>query len=120
VAFGRSRRVVQSWTNQKTNLVNSIGRIGAGRHDPIDGTSIFDALFSTCFSEFGKANPTAANMILLFSDGEDTASYITAQKAIDRCRESHTAIYAFSPRPASAAFSLGPPTLRCLLENPDV
>jgi len=118
VAFGRSRRVVQSWTNQKTNLVNSIGRIGAGPHDPIDGTSIFDALFSTCSYEFGKAtNPTAANVILLFSDGEDTASYITAQKAIDRCRESHTSIYAFSPRPASAAFSLGPPTLRQLTDE---
>jgi len=118
VAFARSRRVVQSWTNQKRNLLNSVGRIGVGPHDPIDGTSIFDALFSTCSYEFGKAtNPNAANVILLFSDGEDTASYITAQKAIDRCRETHTAIYAFSPRPASAEPSLGPATLRQLTDH---
>ena len=118
VAFARSRRVVQSWTNQRANLVNSFRGIGAGPHDPIDGTSIFDVLFSTCSYEFGKAtNPNAANVILLFSDGVDTASHITAQKAIDRCRETRTAIYAFDPRPASAEPSLGPQTLRQLTDE---
>jgi len=118
VALGRSRHVVQSWTNQKKKLVDNIGRIGAGLHDPIDGTSVFDTLFSTCFYEFGKgARTAAANVILLFSDGEDTASYMTAQTAIDRCRENHTVIYAFSPKPAPGSNSLGPSTLRQLTEQ---
>jgi hypothetical protein len=38
IAFGRSRRVVQNWTNQKNSLVRSIGEIGATAYDPIDGT----------------------------------------------------------------------------------
>jgi Ca-activated chloride channel family protein len=119
IAFGRSRRVVQSWTNQKNSLVRSIGEIGSTAHDPIDGTSVYDTLLSTCLYEFGKdVGETAANVILLFSDGADTASHETMQAAIDRCRQNHTAIYAFSPKPVQGTTSsLGPETLRRLTEQ---
>lgn len=77
VEFGRSRRVIQGWTNQKSILLDNMSHIGGGPRDPIDGTSIFDALFSTCFYEFGKTSSTgAANAVLLFTDGEDTASSV--------------------------------------------
>ena len=115
VAFGRSRRVVQSWTDQKNALGESLAHIGTGPHDPIDGTALYDTLFSTCLYEFARgASTSAANVILLFSDGEDTASSVTAQAAIDRCRQSHTAIYAFSLRSDPGTASLGPSTLRLL------
>jgi Ca-activated chloride channel family protein len=118
IAFGRSRHVVQNWTNQKDSLVRSIEEIGTGSHDPIDGTSVYDTLFSTCLYEFGKnAEATAANVILLFSDGTDTASHATMQSAIDSCRQNHTAIYAFSPKSITETSSLGPSALHQLTER---
>lgn len=88
------------------------------QQDPVDGTSLFDTLFNTCFYEFGKqASLASTNVILLFSDGEDTASSLVIRPAIDKCRENHTIIYAFSPKPASGAISLGPSTLRQLTEQ---
>ena len=93
VAFGRSRRIVQNWTNQKNALVTSIGEISMRAYDPLDGTSVYDTLLSTCLYEFGKnAGTTAANVILLFSDGVDPASHMNMQAAIDSCRQNHTAI----------------------------
>lgn len=118
VAFGRSRRVVQSWTHQKSSLANSIAEIGVGSRDPIDGTSVYDTLLSTCLYEFGKsAGPIAVNVILLFSDGEDTASHVTLRAAVDNCRQSHTVVYAFSPKPVSGTLSLGASTLRQITEQ---
>ena len=118
VAFARSRRVVQDWTTQKSSLLKSLGEIGAGAYNPIDGTSVYDTLFSTCAYEFGKnTGATFAKVILLFTDGADTASHVTMQAAIDSCRQNHTAIYAFSPKPVPGLPSLGPSTLQQLTER---
>ena len=118
VAFDRSRRVVQSWTKQKGDLLKSIAGIAADPHNRVDGSSVYDTLFSTCLFQFGKgASPTAAHVILLFSDGVDTASHVTAQAAIDRCRQSHTVVYAFSSKAAPGTSSLGPATLLRLTEQ---
>ena len=118
LAFDRSRRVVQSWTNQREDLLKGIADIGPNAHNKIDGSSVYDTLFSTCFFEFGKgARPTAANVILLFSDGVDTASHMTMKAAIDRCRQSQTAVYVFSSKPVSETSSLGTSTLLQLTEQ---
>jgi Ca-activated chloride channel family protein len=118
VEFGRSRHLVQDWTNQRESLLRSIGGIGTKPFDPIDGTSVYDTLLSTCLYEFGGASGApAAHVILLFSDGVDTSSHATLQAAIDSCRTSKTVLYAFSPRPAPGAHSLGPSTLRHLTEE---
>ena len=112
VAFGRSRRVVQGWTNQKSSLLDKINRMGIAPHDPIDGTSVFDTLFSTCFYEFGKSSGAAsANLILLFSDGVDTASSVSMKSAVDTCRENRTMIYAFSSKPTASETTPGPSVL---------
>ena len=115
VSFAQSRRVVQSWTRQKASLVKSLGTINAGT---IGTTSMYDALFSTCLYEFGQVTAeNASNVILLFSDGEDTTSHMTMQGAVDSCRRNHTAIYAFSPEPVLGTSSLGASTLRHITEQ---
>jgi Ca-activated chloride channel family protein len=118
VEFGRSRRVVQSWTSQKSGLLKSIAEIGVGSRDPIDGTSLYDTLFSTCLYELGKSTRVAdAKAILLFSDGVDTTSHTTMQAALDRCRLSHTAIYSFTSKPVPGASSFGLSTLLQLTQQ---
>lgn len=114
VMFGRSGRLVQSWTRTKTELLSSIGQV-VGSHGPIDGTAVYDTLFSTCHYQFKESDsPTIANVIFLFSDGNDNASYMTLQTAADACRHSHTAVYAFSPKPEPQTASLGASNLRNL------
>lgn len=118
VAFGRSRHVVQDWTNQSNSVVKSIGEMGRRAYDPLDGTSVYDTMLSSCQFEFGKkADVTVGNVILLFSDGVDTASHATIQAAIDICRQSRTPIYAFSPKPLPGTSSRGSSTLRQLTEQ---
>jgi VWFA-related protein len=118
VAFDRSRRVVQSWTNQKENLLKSIADIGPNTHNRIDGSSVYDTLFNTCFFDFGEgASPATANVIVLFSDGIDTASHMTAQAATERCRQSHTSVYVFRSASSAGSSSLGASALQQLTEQ---
>jgi VWFA-related protein len=106
--------LVQNWTSQKETLKESIDRIGRHPQELSDGTSLFDTLFSTCFAQFERDNALAAvHVILLFSDGEDTASFGTDEKkAMDKCRENHVLIYAFNPKQALEPTSTGLSTLR--------
>lgn len=112
VGFGSWRQVVQPWINSKEALVRAISRIGPSAPSVFGGTSLFDTLFSTCAYEFGKSRQeTGRNLILLFSDGEDTASHTTLQEAVSMCQHAHTAIYAFGPKLNPGASSSGPSTL---------
>ena len=116
IIFGRTRRVLHSWTHEVKDLLGSVQQVPSS-HDPIDGTAVYDALFSTCHYEFGSGDTrTSANVVLLFSDGDDNKSYMTLQAAADACRNNHVAIYAFSPTPTPGTTSTGPANLRQLTE----
>jgi Ca-activated chloride channel family protein len=59
-------------------------------------TAIFDAIYAACRYQFGKLDhATTGNFILLFSDGEDDASFLTLEDAANMCQHTNTAIYAF-------------------------
>lgn len=106
--FDRAKKIVQSWTNNENALVAAVKQIGAG---PMGGTSIYDTLLTTCLYEFGKLDSESSrNLVLLFSDGEDTASYASLGEAIRACQQAKTAIYIFAPK-ADADASSGPSTL---------
>jgi Ca-activated chloride channel family protein len=118
IAFGRSKHLLQGWTNAKRTLEQGIEQAGTRASDSIDGTSLYDTLFTTCLYEFGEdADGTSTRVIFLFSDGVDTAGSTKMQAAIERCQRSHTAIYAFSPKAASDAASSGPSVLRQITEQ---
>jgi Ca-activated chloride channel homolog len=70
-----------------------------------------------CLSEFGHIdNASSGNFILLFSDGEDNASHSSLKLAVDMCRRTDTAIYAFHPEP-KFSLSTGPKILEELAEE---
>ena len=109
--FGRLSRVLQPWTNDAGVLTAGIGRITAGGESRLGGTAIFDTIFRACSAQFGKIDHAASgNFILLFSDGEDNASYVSLKDAVALCQRSNTAIYAFRTD-AKDRFSSGPQTL---------
>jgi VWFA-related protein len=118
ISFGRSRQVILPWNDQQKSVLAAISQIGPGRNVAKEGTGVFDALFDTCHYEFGGQRTTGSqHVILLFSDGEDTASYMSLRDAVDACQRAHTVVYAFAPKLAPGTVSTGPVTLQELTER---
>lgn len=114
--FGYTSAVVQSWTGDSSALVRSIGGIYDGQSNPLPGTALVDSIFRTCLYSFHTADSNTGNVILLFSDGEDTASRTSMDEALRACQRSNTAIYAFRVPPTGMG-SPGPRTLAELAEK---
>lgn len=117
IGFRRSREIVQPWSHDLNAVMAGIQRISPGPPGSMDGTSVFDSPFSTCFYQFGKIDDRSENIVLLFSDGEDNASQTSLEQAVDACQHAHTAIYAIDGSPANGEKSTGPATLNKLAEQ---
>jgi Ca-activated chloride channel family protein len=116
--FGHLARLLQPWTSDKTALTRAIGWISTGSESRVAGTAIFDTLYRTCHTQFGSINhATSGNFILLFSDGEDNASFMRLSQAVNACQHANTAIYAFRSEEPSTFGSSGPQTLAQLAEQ---
>lgn len=110
--FGRTSSVLQPLTNNPAALSEAVSKMAPQGPGGIRGTAVFDAIFRGCLYEFGQAGHAASgNFILLFSDGEDNAGYISLKDAVDTCQRTNTAIYAFRPELQSGEGSTGPATL---------
>jgi VWFA-related protein len=114
--FDRASRLAQSWTNNPTALASSIHTLTRG--DPIGGTALFDTLYAACRYQFGAIDHrSSGNLILLFSDGEDNASFLDLPTAVDMCQRTNTAVYAFSSNPHDGSFHPGTGTLAQLTQQ---
>ncbi len=102
INFERLATIGPGWTNNPYELANGIRNrdVGESRRVHREGTAIFDTVYEACLNQFGHLeNATTGNFILLFTDGEDNASRIPIEKAVDICQRANTAIYAFRPAP---------------------
>jgi Ca-activated chloride channel family protein len=119
ISFGKLSQVIQPWSNQQKIVLAAFEQvIGSGRNVAKQDTAIYDALFNTCHYEFGEQGTASKqHVLLLFSDGEDTASYVSLRDAVDACQAVHTVVYAVAPKPASGAISTGPIALMELTEG---
>jgi Ca-activated chloride channel homolog len=114
--FDRSSRLIQPWTSSPTALTTGLNTLTRG--DPIGGTALFDALYAACRYQFGEIDHrTSGNFILLFSDGEDNASFLDLETAVDMCQTTNTAIYAFSSNAHDGSFHPGTATLAQLTKQ---
>jgi VWFA-related protein len=110
--FGRVSTVPQALTSDPAALAAAVRKVPPPAPTGIHGTAIFDAIFRACLYGFGKADHAATgNFILLFSDGEDNASYVSLKDAVDICQRTNIAIYAFCTKEQSSESSTGPATL---------
>jgi Ca-activated chloride channel family protein len=113
--FGRLTNPLQPWTSNPALLTTAIRAVSLGGAGPTHGTAIYDTLLHACLNEFAQLPHTpTGNFILLFTDGEENASFSNLHAAVDMCQRSNTAIYAFHSGPKSAAESSGPATLHDL------
>jgi VWFA-related protein len=108
--FDRAAHQLQPWTDAPVTLTAAIQT--NTQRDPLGGTALYDALYAACHYQFGEFDPrTSGNFILLFSDGEDNASFLDLETAVDSCQHTNTAIYAFTSNPHDGSFHAGTATL---------
>lgn len=115
--FGFTWQIAQPWTPEPARLSQAVRSVRSKPSNAMGGTAIFDAIFQACYYGFQKIDPTVTgNVLLLFSDGEDTAGHVSMEEALKACQQSNTAIYAFRP-PLKPGYSTGPKTLSELAEK---
>jgi VWFA-related protein len=93
IAFSNRLTVHTALTGDKAKLKSSLASVEAE-----GATSLLDATFAGL--ALRDADP-GRTLLLLFSDGIDTSSWITARKVIDAARRSDVVIYPVSVRSAS-------------------
>ncbi len=117
IGFRRVREIYQVWSHDSNAVADGIRRIGSKSEATVDGTSLFDSLWSTCFYEFRRQEEDAQNLILLFSDGVDTSSHATLEQAIGACQQSHTIVFVLGYTPDLSDLSMGRDALGKLTEQ---
>jgi VWFA-related protein len=110
MGFGRQSRLLQTRTSDASAVRAGVLQVGTGGPAKLPGTAIFDVILSACLYNFG-GEPAQGRAILLFSDGEDNASYTELKDAVDTCQRGNTAIYAFRAGAGPEKDSTGPGTL---------
>lgn len=109
--FGYASEMAQPPTTDPSLLARGIADATVGNMNALGGTAFFAAIFRACYYEFGQSDPMApGNVLLLLSDGEDTAGQTTIDEALRACQRSNTVIYAFRPH-SGRRFSTGPKAL---------
>jgi VWFA-related protein len=95
MGFAASPRLMQDFTNDADLLARGVESLSWS-----DGTAIFDAVRSASFklSNRAEAGPVARILVVL-SDGEDNASRISLQEAIDTAQQTEVVIYTIGTNP---------------------
>jgi Ca-activated chloride channel homolog len=90
--------VKQDWTNRREVLNTGIEHVAEDSRSRLGGTALFDSVYISCRDKFGNLSGSAdtGNFIVLFTDGVDNVSHARMGDVIDKCQQTHTAIYVFT------------------------
>lgn len=91
VTFSSEIRLLQDWTDATDRLDGALKGLTAN-----GGTSLWDAVFTSL--TLHDATPGVRRLVLVFSDGEDTSSWLPRGAVIDKARRSDAVIYAVALR----------------------
>lgn len=109
-----SATVVGQSATSKPNLIAAaaVAETSAAEH-PLPGTALFDAVNRACLNQFPARNQdTTSNILILFTDGEDTSSLTSLDEAIATCLRASVSLFVFAPR--AKGFSTGTEVLTAL------
>jgi Ca-activated chloride channel family protein len=113
--------IMQQWTDDRASIAAGTAAIpneeGNRPFSHFLLTAIFDSLYIACRDQWSQERGVVTgNFILLFTDGEDDASHVYMNEAIDMCQRTRTAIYIITNSPKSR-FSDGQRTLEKLAKE---
>ncbi len=97
IGFDLTPKVAQDFTDDIEKLSGGIRTLHAGSL-----TALYDALYYACQEKLLKQPQSGAvrRAIILLSDGNDNASAVTLEKAIEMAQQAEVAVYTISTNPA--------------------
>jgi len=93
VGFDVTPEVTQDFTDNTEALAHGVHELRPG-----GGTALYDALYFACRDKLLKApeNTTVRRAIILLSDGEDNASHVSREEAIEMAQRAEAIVYTIS------------------------
>jgi VWFA-related protein len=86
VTFSSDVRLRHDWTGDVETLRATVGGLGAD-----GGTSLWDAAFTAL--TLRDPTPTVRRLVLVFSDGDDTSSWLPRGSVVDKARRTDAVVY---------------------------
>jgi VWFA-related protein len=105
VTFNHKIELRQVPTTDRRSLADALARVQA-----TGATSVLDALYLCFKRRWGGGRP----LVVLFTDGKDTASWVGNDDVLEAARESPALLYVVSTEPSGSHFQpsrIGPPLL---------
>ena len=95
ITFSSDLRVGHDWSADIPSVTRAVADFrGAG------GTALWDATFTALI--MGDPSPTVRRLIVVFSDGDDTASWLPRQAVIEKAKRTDAVLYGVSLRGMAA------------------
>jgi Ca-activated chloride channel homolog len=116
-SFRKTREIHQTWSRNVDDVTAGLRQIGTRHDSSLDGTSLFDAVWSTCFYEFREHGRDVQNVLLLFTDGVDTSSHAPLDQAVGACQQAHTSIFVLTSMAETSQQAEGSRALRTMAEQ---
>jgi VWFA-related protein len=95
VTFSHRVQMRQPLTHDGRLVVDAVGDT-----QPTGETSLFDGVYAGLLA---GVDDGARNLVLVFSDGVDTSSWLRAEQILETAKRSDAVVYAFSPKGAGSA-----------------
>ena len=86
LTFASDVRLRQDWTARVDSVRASVSELNAA-----GGTSLWDAAFTAL--TLHDPTPTVRSLVLVFSDGEDTSSWLPRGSVVDKARRTDAVVY---------------------------
>lgn len=86
ITFSSEVRLATDWGGDMAQLGDAVGRLSAG-----GGTALWDAAFAAL--AFPDETPTVRRLVLVFSDGDDTSSWLSRAAVTDKARRTDAVVY---------------------------
>ena len=86
ITFASDVRLRHDWTTELHNVQDTVGDLRAA-----GGTSLWDAAFTAL--TFTDPTPAMRRLVLVFSDGDDTSSWLPRGSVIDKAQRTDAVVY---------------------------
>jgi Ca-activated chloride channel family protein len=93
ISFSSDVRLTMDWADATAAVPNALSGLRAG-----GGTALWDATFAAL--TFADDTPAVRRLVLVFSDGDDTSSWLPRQSVLDKARRLDVVVYGIEIRDA--------------------
>jgi VWFA-related protein len=86
ISFSNDVRLTMDWAGSPEGLPKALSQLRAG-----GGTALWDATFAAL--TFSDDTPAIRRLVLIFSDGDDTSSWLPRDSVLDKARRTDAVVY---------------------------